>query len=1253
MAAKNPVKKVAKKAAKKTAVKAAKKVAVKRERNYEGPAEWIMPMMEEVYSKLGSKTEAERTASAKAKKTRPKGKPKKGESSLAFVSSYQEGQGESVLADVPQTYWQGRLQEFHKRRVEVHRARMEAFGPDRFAAGTTMAAIPGQNNWTPIGPAVVEHAQTGNRGPISGRVAGIAVAPGGLRVYAATANGGVWRSDDGGRRWRSTMDNFDQNPANFASASLVCGAIAINPANPDRVYVGTGEGDTDAIFSRRITSALPAYRGIGPIRSDDGGGTWVLENSTPSLAGFAFFQIAVDPANPDHCVAATTNGLYERAPTGGGGFEWVRRRTGRHSAVVVARAGGVTRWFAAEFGGAVFSSTNGNTWSSLGTGFPTGAGRVALGVQRDNPNVLYAVIANTNGSLNSARRLDGIAGTWKNISSPANFLPVDSSGNSQGDYDLCVAVDPNNANRVYLGGSYFNDGAIYPGSIWRGDVTPSGSAYTMTSTSIGQNAHADVHTLLHTPGDSNTLWTGTDGGVFVNTNATGGGGFESRNTGLHTLCVTFITQHPTEPAVAYIGLQDNGSAKYTGEQVWRHVLFGDGGYCVVNWNNPFRVLLYANGSVYRATDGALDWSSWTNVTPSGSQWVMMAAPLVSTPYHPGTPAEADVVAYGAGFFSGGVLTAMVYISSDFGTTWPTASRITLPAGSGGVFSMVFASATRLYVGTTNGRVFRIDKGATWAATRIDNATGGALPLSGLLSDIAVDWSDATGNSIFISFGGTGDFRHVWRYNGSAWQARSGTAGSGTDLLDVEHNALQYDRVSNRLYVGTDIGVWQSTDGGNTWTPQQNGLPDAPVYDLQIHPTARLMRAALHGRGVWEWKIDAPILPDVELYIRDTMLDTGRGVNTDGRNDPSIFPTGPVVHYVSPNIKVDVPTPAGYQTPTADIDFLTFNTVIQDGSNGVGTNVPPPTVHNRVYVEVHNRGRVDATNVGVMAAITNAATGLGLPPGYTANVVAGTPLAGPKWITLGTFNVPVVRAGYPEIAHFDLPSTSLPLPASLPGNSHWCMVVFLHCAQDPFTNTITNVDTLTLNDRKVGQHNLNVVEFAGTPPPPGTGIGMWVMLIVSGVHFKEKARTDLVFDTRRFKGTLHVLLPKPIFPAKAEQMKGFKEGLASVAKQWRSEYPDRAKRLFFEGKYPKQQFQLLTDAMTKVSDATPLTAQGIGAELNGLPIGPQDEHAIFMRIDLPRGTKVGTVYEFDVMQRDTRTGRMLGGTRYRVVVNKRQ
>ena len=74
----------------------------------------------------------------------------------------------------------------------------------------------------------------------------------------------------------------------------------------------------------------------------------------------------------------------------------------------------------------------------------------------------------------------------------------------------------------------------------------------------------------------------------------------------------------------------------------------------------------------------------------------------------------------------------------------------------------------------------------------------------------------------------------------------------TSLLDVEHNALAVDRTApNNVYVGADIGVWHSNNGGIDWQPLENGLPDAPVFDLQIHPTQRLLRAATYGRGVYE------------------------------------------------------------------------------------------------------------------------------------------------------------------------------------------------------------------------------------------------------------------------------------------------------------------------------------------------------------------------------------------------------------------
>jgi hypothetical protein len=138
-------------------------------------------------------------------------------------------------------------------------------------------------------------------------------------------------------------------------------------------------------------------------------------------------------------------------------------------------------------------------------------------------------------------------------------------------------------------------------------------------------------------------------------------------------------------------------------------------------------------------------------------------------------------------------------------------------------------------------------------TRLDNVASGPLGLVAPISDIAVDWSDATHRALYVALGGAGDARHVWRFDGQRWGARSGAGATG--LLDVEHNAIVVDpQAPGNVYVGADVGVWHSPDGGLTWQPLSNGLPDAPVFDLQYHAASRRLRASTHGRGLFEYAL---------------------------------------------------------------------------------------------------------------------------------------------------------------------------------------------------------------------------------------------------------------------------------------------------------------------------------------------------------------------------------------------------------------
>jgi len=1150
-----------------------------------------------------------------------------------FVSTIQPlRRGAQALAPLPPSYWLDALREFHRRRA-LGRVYQRRFVPAE-------PVVPGQTNWVPIGPSVARKGQAGGHPGVSGRVARIAVAPGGTRVYVATALGGVWRSDDGGATWGTNEDSLDVDPTSFGSTSLSCGAIAINQSMPDRVYVGTGEGDTSDVFNQRFLSYLPSYRGIGPVRSDDGGVSWHVEPvaaGSPPLAGQSFYELAVDPGDGDNVVAATTAGLYRREPDGLGGYHWVQKRTGIHSDVVVASAGGTTTFFAAAWGGQVYSSPDGNVWTGAGTGFPAGATRIGLAVRPTNPGVVYALAADAPFNLLGIFRLDGGAGAWKAVTGPPNFL------SGQGDYTCAITVDPNDPNTIYLGaGSTFYNGD-WSGTVYRGVVSPVGGAYSVATTYIGGDVHGDIHHIINAPGDSSTLWLGCDGGVFVSGNPTGAADFGQRNVGLATLAMNYLSQHPTQSAVVFCGAQDNGTIRYTGEEAWRLVVEADGGYCVVNWHDPYQVIIFQNGSLQRTTDGG---ATFAIVTPPGYFWAsgIMAPPFAGAPVS-ATPADAGVAALGAD---------RPYLTTDFGSTWASIpnnnNTDVLPAL---IRSLTFASASKLYVGTTGGQIYRYDlAGGAWTRTRIDNAPQGPLPLANMVTSIAVDPADATGNSVSIAFGGSGDFRHVWHFDGTVWSPRSGpAAGAATALLDVEHNAIAADPMNTgTIFVGADIGVWRSVDGGMNWSVFSDGLPDAAVLDLHLHPASRLLRASTHGRGLFEFKLDPPAALDTELYVRDTDLDTGRVPAVDWLPDPE--QDGALcVHWESPNIKVDVPTPAGYQTPTTSINFFQFVDVIQDGSGGVATIDPANgTVVNRVYVEVHNRGVVPAATVQVMLLLVDASPSLPpLPAGYVANVQAGTPVGAP-FTLVGVKTLANVRVGIPQVVEFPLPSTMLPPPASLPGDSHYCLLALLHSPQDVFTGGPVSVDALTIADRKVAQKNLNIVAFVGVPPPPAPL--RWAAFQLSQ-DLERGVLSDLILEATDYPGRIGLVLPHGLKyrDGLEKSLTGFSieegEKYEDEVEDWRERQHRELRELTRKGRYDRAKCEAMIQALKRLPGQPLLLAEpGAVAEVRGIELAAGRSVTAFLAIQPPAQTAIGDRFDFRLVRRQ-QGGALTGGCTYSV------
>ncbi|MBE8516924.1 hypothetical protein ILP97_05240 [Amycolatopsis sp. H6(2020)] len=1102
---------------------------------------------------------------------------------------------------------------------------------------------PPAENWVPIGPSGLRRGQAGVRTATSGRTPAIAVAPGGNRVFIGAANGGVWRTDNAGRTWHPTMDAFDLNPVNRGSDSLAVGALALDPADPDRLFVGTGEG------------AGGAYFGVGPVVTIDGGVSWTTEPTapgSPSLAGSAFHALAIDPNDRDRVVAATYIGLYRRESDGGGGFHWVRKMAGKWTSVVVASAGTSTTFYASPASGPVQSSTDGHAWSAIGAGFPAaGAGRVGLACQPTNPGVVYALVARTaDWHLLGVYRLDASAGAWQQVTgAPAVLFGPNPAVTGQGWYDLAIAVDPTNVNRVYVGGSIVFSGGDWSGALYRCDVTVTAVSASMTPTYIGHSVHGDIHTLQFAPGDGTKLWVGCDGGVFASTNPTGAGDvFVARNTGLATLTMNYLGQHSTEDAVLFCGTQDNGSVRYTGEEAWLYSSGGDGGHAVINWADPYRVMTtYVRGGVNRSTDGGSRYSySPANVPLPPGEQALFYAPIAGTPPNPGAPAEAELVAFGS---------VRPWITTDFGTSWAS-----IPTGgvagdqlNGAIRSLTFASAQRLYAGTVAGGVYRFDRvAAGWTRTQIDTAGGAnALPLAGVVTDIGVDPADATGNSVYITFGGTGDYRHVWHFDGTAWAQRSGpAAGSADSLLDVQVNAIAVDPANPaHVYIGADIGAWRSTDGGTKWAPYSQGLPDAAVLDLRLHPASRLLRASTHGRSVWERRIDGVSAAGVELYVRDTQLDQGRSATVNGLPDPTT-PGGFVAHWRGPDIKLDTPDATGkYQFPlTGDIDFYEFVDTLTDDFQNVATHATA-TIVTRVYVQVHNRGVVPADNVRVVLLLANASAGLpSLPAGFDANVRNGTPITSASWRTVGIVTLDGIRAGFPKVAAFSLPSSMLPPPANLSGNQHHCVLALVHHADDPFTSTTTVPDSLSPGDRKAAHKNLHVVQFTGTLPPAAPLVVPFRVNNASA----EELFTDLVVRLGGYRGRVRLVLP----PVRTHgNLLDSVHGLNQTddvgdIHDWgrrQLELIESGERDRYDPKWTRQRAK---DVRLVLEHGT--TFEAVDQEtvsVSGIVMAAERSHTVFLIVDRAHDAVEGEHTELRVWQTDTRAEALLGGFDVRVEV----
>jgi photosystem II stability/assembly factor-like uncharacterized protein len=692
-----------------------------------------------------------------------------------------------------------------------------------------------------IGPAVM-----------GGRVSEIALAPNDLATwYVAFGRGGLMRTTDDGGNFAGLLDE---------AAVSSMGAVAVSPADPKVIWVGTGEpndrnssGWGDGVYvstdgggefahvglasSKAIarialhpTDAKIAYvAAVGDLWNDggerglfktvDGGKTWarVLAAPAPHDSRTGCGDVVIDPRSPDTLYAT----LYARRRTPWS-FTYGRDLTGE------------------DVGGIFKTVDGGRSWTKLAGGLPGATGRIGLALHAANPNVLYAIVQSDEGGKSDIDDIRSRSGgvfrsddggqTWtrRNALCPRPF------------YFSQIRVDPVNPDRIYVLGYALH-------------VSEDGGA-TFREDRFAK-LHPDCHALAIDPRAPSRLLLGTDGGVYESWN----GGATWRHHATAAMGEFYrIALDDEDPYRIAGGLQDNvnwvgPSRTFTKDGItnadWTNLMGGDGFYCIFDRDD--RNVLYAesqSGEIHRIN------------LESGAMKVLRPQPSEGEPayrFHWNSPFVASAHEKGKLYLAGN----RVFALTERGERWRAISpdlsardrdRI-LTTGSGAeTFGVVYAFAESplakglLWAGTDDGRLWVTDDdGAHW--TELTNA----LPdraRGQWIARIEPGHRDPNVAYLVVSAYRSGDHAPLaWRTEdrGKTWTSVVSNLRSDAPLRVLREDPLD----SNVLFAGSEFGLFASLDRGASWF-EFGELPTCAIDDLAIHPRTHDLVVGTHGRSLW-------------------------------------------------------------------------------------------------------------------------------------------------------------------------------------------------------------------------------------------------------------------------------------------------------------------------------------------------------------------------------------------------------------------
>ena len=754
--------------------------------------------------------------------------------------------------------------------------------------------------WTALGPFPIPNGQTENRvDPVSGRVTAIAVHPTNPDIaYVGTAQGGLYRTLDGGASWRQMMDAATPGPA---GTPLAIGAVTIDPTDANNVLVGTGEGNfsSDSFFGCGlyiITQAQSdAPRVHGPFNERAG-------DRADIFTGRSFTAIVVDPNDHNNIFCSTVGGVggivpsfYPVLPPRGlyrstnafAGIDSPNRPSFTRVRIAASDDNSAVTDVAMEPGNpntlvvALYAqdrASTGGVYRTTNALSPSPFFSRSLATD-DEINIKLAITSAAAGVTVYALTEEGDpqGRLYKSVDGGASFggplTAADGIAGQQGFYDLAVAVDPFDPNIVYVGGSV--DNGIFMAS------KDGGATFQPSITGL----HVDTHAIAVSPSNPAVIYHGNDGGVWRSTN--GGASWVSRNTSTFSATqFSGLALHPTDRNFSLGGTQDNGTELLMPDGSFRRADFGDGGYTLIDQNATDTINVAMYHTYFNATGLILGTARVLNANCAfDGNWSFHGA-FVGPRFGPYCDGSFDTrnrigLFDEVNFYAPQVLgpgnpnswyfgSERLYRSADRADT---VNAVSQRFDSGVPISAIAISpqtdSVRV-VGLNNGKVFATTTGAT-AMRQIagEGATSGtAATPKAAVGRIAIDPNNPLiAYLCFTGYGAPGKpMAHVWKtMDLEASPVVFQPISDG--LPDVPVNAIAIDPAvfangsSLDIYVGTDIGVYYSPDGGASWSQYGTGFPRVAVFGLEIQSSWRIIRAATHGRGLYETStVASTVLP---------------------------------------------------------------------------------------------------------------------------------------------------------------------------------------------------------------------------------------------------------------------------------------------------------------------------------------------------------------------------------------------------------